>query len=50
MPRRPKGTNALVDYFGEALRRSLHVERGRFGAYMHVSLASEGPFPIWLEV
>ena len=46
----PEQANALVDYFGEALRRrGLHVEQGRFGAHMQVSLVNDGPFTIWLE-
>ena len=46
----PGQASALVDYVGEALRRrGLHVEQGRFGAYMQVSLVNDGPFTIWLE-
>jgi D-tyrosyl-tRNA(Tyr) deacylase len=46
----PERANALVDHFGEALRRrGLHVEQGRFGAHMQVSLVNDGPFTIWLE-
>ena len=46
----PEQASALVDYFGDALRRrGLHVEQGRFGAYMQVSLVNDGPFTIWLE-
>jgi D-tyrosyl-tRNA(Tyr) deacylase len=46
----PERANALVDSFGEALRRrGLHVEQGRFGAHMQVSLVNDGPFTIWLE-
>ena len=46
----PTQANALVDAFGEALRgRGLHVEQGRFGAHMQVSLVNDGPFTIWLE-
>ena len=47
----PEQANALVDYFGEALRRrGVPVEQGRFGAHMHVSLVNDGPFTIWLEI
>jgi len=47
----PDEANALVDYLGEALRRhGLHVEQGRFGAHMQVSLVNDGPFTIWLEL
>jgi D-tyrosyl-tRNA(Tyr) deacylase len=46
----PDEANALVDAFGEALRRrGLKVEQGRFGAYMQVGLVNDGPFTIWLE-
>ena len=46
----PERANALVDHFGGALRRrGLHVEQGRFGAHMQVSLVNDGPFTIWLE-
>jgi D-aminoacyl-tRNA deacylase len=46
----PDQADALVDYFGQALRRrGLHVEQGRFGAHMQVSLVNDGPFTIWLE-
>jgi D-aminoacyl-tRNA deacylase len=47
----PEQASALVDYFGEALRRrGLRVEQGRFGASMQVSLVNDGPFTIWLDV
>jgi D-tyrosyl-tRNA(Tyr) deacylase len=26
-----------------------HVEEGRFGAHMQVSLTNDGPFTIWLD-
>jgi D-tyrosyl-tRNA(Tyr) deacylase len=46
----PDLANALVDTFAEALRRlGLHVEQGRFGAEMQVSLINDGPFTIWLD-
>jgi D-tyrosyl-tRNA(Tyr) deacylase len=56
--RRPGFTNAappelaaqLVDEFAAALRKhGLHVEQGRFGAHMQVSLLNDGPFTIYLE-
>ena len=56
--RRPGFTNAappdhatkLVEHFGECLRRrGLPIERGQFGAHMHVSLTNDGPFTIWLD-
>jgi D-tyrosyl-tRNA(Tyr) deacylase len=35
----------------EALsQRGLHVEQGRFGAHMQVSLVNDGPFTIWLDL
>jgi len=47
----PDQASALVDAFGEALRaHGLHVEQGRFGAHMQVSLINDGPFTIWLDV
>jgi D-tyrosyl-tRNA(Tyr) deacylase len=46
----PEQANALVEYFGEALRqRGLRVEQGQFGAHMQVSLVNDGPFTIWLD-
>jgi len=46
----PEEANALVDSFGQALRRhGLKVEQGQFGAHMLVSLANDGPFTIWLD-
>jgi D-aminoacyl-tRNA deacylase len=47
---RPELASPLVDYFADALRRNgLHVEQGRFGAAMQVSLVNDGPFTIWLD-
>jgi D-aminoacyl-tRNA deacylase len=46
----PDEATVLVDYFGEAMRRrGVHVEQGRFGAHMQVSLVNDGPFTIWLD-
>jgi D-aminoacyl-tRNA deacylase len=46
----PEEATVLVDYFGEAVRRrGVHVEQGRFGAHMRVSLVNDGPFTIWLD-
>ena len=46
----PDAANRLVEHVGDALRqRGLHVEQGRFGAHMQVSLVNDGPFTIWLE-
>lgn len=56
--RRPSWNNAapgsvaepLVTVFAEALRgRGAHVESGRFGAYMQVSLVNDGPVTLILE-
>ena len=47
----PDEATALVDYVGQGLRqRGVHVEQGRFGAHMQVSLTNDGPFTIWLEL
>jgi D-tyrosyl-tRNA(Tyr) deacylase len=46
----PEEANGLVAHFGAVLRqRGLHVEEGRFGADMQVSLVNDGPFTIWLD-
>jgi D-aminoacyl-tRNA deacylase len=46
----PERANALVEFFGQALRRrGLNVEQGVFGAHMQVHLVNDGPFTIWLE-
>lgn len=56
--RRPSWSNAapgriaepLVTVFAEALRgRGAHVETGRFGAHMTVSLVNDGPVTLVLE-
>ena len=56
--RRPSWNNAaprdiaepLVTVFAEALReRGAHVETGRFGAHMTVSLVNDGPVTLILE-
>ena len=56
--RRPSWNNAapgpvaqpLVDAFADALReRGAHVETGRFGAHMQVSLVNDGPVTLILE-
>jgi D-aminoacyl-tRNA deacylase len=56
--RRPSWSNAapgavaepLVDTFATALRdRGAHVETGRFGAHMLVSLVNDGPVTVILE-
>jgi len=56
--RRPSWNNAaprdiaepLVTVFAEALReRGAHIETGRFGAHMQVSLVNDGPVTLILE-
>ncbi len=56
--RRPSWSNAapgptaepLVDAFAAALRaRGAHVESGRFGAHMQLSLVNDGPVTLVLE-
>jgi D-tyrosyl-tRNA(Tyr) deacylase len=48
---RPEVAAPLVDAFVDALQaRSIHVETGRFGAHMHVSLENDGPVTIILEL
>jgi D-aminoacyl-tRNA deacylase len=56
--RRPSWSNAtpgdvaepLVDAFAQALREGgAHVEGGRFGAHMQVSLVNDGPMTLILE-
>ena len=40
----------LYEYFASLVRRDLgHVETGRFGAMMEVSLVNDGPFTVWLD-
>ena len=55
---RPSFTNAgspddaklLYEWVVERARRDArHVETGRFGAYMDVSLVNDGPFTLWLD-
>ena len=46
----PEQGNRLFDEFCGALRdQGLHVETGRFGAEMQVSLVNDGPVTIWLD-
>ena len=39
----------LYDLFNEELRKHVHVETGRFGAEMIVSITNDGPITIMLE-
>jgi len=46
----PEQARDLVERFAQALRgQGFHVEQGRFGAHMRVSLVNDGPFTLWLE-
>ncbi len=46
----PDEANRLYEWFVERARRDVpHVETGRFGAYMDVSLVNDGPFTLWLD-
>jgi D-tyrosyl-tRNA(Tyr) deacylase len=40
----------LFDKFVEFARQNAHVETGRFGAHMQVSLVNDGPVTFWLQV
>ena len=47
---RPEQAEPLVEYFAKRLQEGgLHVETGRFGAMMQVSLVNDGPVTILLE-
>ncbi len=47
---RPEQAEPLVEYFAKRLQEAgLHVETGRFGAMMQVSLVNDGPVTILLE-
>lgn len=46
----PSHAEELYEYFCGLVRRDLgHVETGRFGAHMQVSLVNDGPFTIVLD-
>ena len=46
----PETAEPLYEYFVERLRQGgVHVETGRFGADMAVSLVNDGPVTIWVE-
>ena len=46
----PDEANRLYELFVERARRDVpHVETGRFGAQMDVSLVNDGPFTLWLD-
>ena len=46
---RGEESTKLYDLFNEELRKSIHVETGRFGADMKVSIKNDGPCTILLE-
>ncbi|KRU16039.1 MULTISPECIES: D-aminoacyl-tRNA deacylase [Bacillus] len=47
---KPDAANALYECFNKALReKGIHVETGRFGAMMDVSLTNSGPVTIWMD-
>lgn len=46
----PDEANRLYELFVERAQRDVpHVETGRFGAQMDVSLVNDGPFTLWLD-
>src|SRR5437667_1927637 len=46
----PELAEALVNRCAQLLRdMGIHVETGRFGAHMDVSLLNDGPVTIWLD-
>jgi len=47
---RPEAAAPMVDAFAARLRaQGLHVEQGRFGAHMEVSLVNDGPVTLVLD-
>lgn len=46
---RPEAASPLVDHFVNAVRAFGHVETGKFGADMQISLVNDGPVTILLE-
>lgn len=46
----PDEGRALYEYFADGLAQAgVHVETGKFGADMKVSLINDGPVTIWLD-
>ena len=46
----PDAAERLYEQFVARARQDVpHVETGRFGAMMQVSLTNDGPFTIWLD-
>ncbi|NEU54678.1 D-aminoacyl-tRNA deacylase [Bacillus altitudinis] len=47
---KPDVANSLYEYFNETLReKGIHVETGRFGAMMDVSLTNSGPVTMLMD-
>ena len=47
----PEQAEPLVERFADALRNEgIHVETGRFGAHMEVSLVNDGPVTLVIDV
>lgn len=47
---KPDAANSLYECFNKSLReKGIHVETGRFGAMMDVSLTNSGPVTIWMD-
>ncbi|AKC66816.1 D-aminoacyl-tRNA deacylase [Bacillus altitudinis] len=47
---KPDVANSLYECLNETLReKGIHVETGRFGAMMDVSLTNSGPVTIWMD-
>lgn len=48
---RPDEGNRLYEAFSDCLRNTgLHVENGKFGADMAVSLVNDGPVTLWVDL
>ena len=46
----PDDAKRLYEAFAQAMAdQGVHVERGRFGAEMRVSLTNDGPVTLWLD-
>ncbi|NAW82618.1 D-tyrosyl-tRNA(Tyr) deacylase [Vibrio sp. V43_P6S15P86] len=46
----PADAERLYDYFSDLCEQVLPTQRGRFAAYMKVSLVNDGPVTFWLQV
>ncbi|GGE38048.1 D-aminoacyl-tRNA deacylase [Actibacterium pelagium] len=48
---RPDEGNRLYEHFSDCLRETgVHVENGKFGADMAVSLVNDGPVTLWVDL